>query len=427
MSRAWVIAIAVAAAACSARGPAGLVGPGGGSGPPDGSGAPDDAGVPDGTGTTGGPGDGGSADAGNDPTDLATICGGTAPVTLDDWEDCYLKRTCEWEVGCPTENTFRDAADCIESWDGVQGGKLAADRRARKRAVEQGRASIDVAAFTQCLVRTSATRCDTALHDAACLTRFTGTIADGAGCFTGVDCASPGAVCAPSDCTGACCLGTCQRKFRLGEACQLFDSCEPGLRCTGRMCVSGDAGTPCARGSVNQCDFGTFCDSQTLRCTPTLAPGSACTQLLQCGGDETCVGLSVSSADPGQCQRVSRPGDACDNFCFGNLYCDAASSTCRALPALGQACTELIPCAGANTICDSGRCVVRSDVAVACSGQTCLPGLFCTSELGDSDPVCAERRAVNQACAAPSHCESFLCSGTSGQHGACLPWSDTCP
>src|SRR4051812_3272205 len=102
MSRASVIAIAVAAAACSARGPAGpsLVGPG------DDSGVPDDAGGPDGTGTAGPP-DGGSADAATDPADLAAICGGTAPVTLDDWENCYLKRTCEWEVACPTKNPFR--------------------------------------------------------------------------------------------------------------------------------------------------------------------------------------------------------------------------------------------------------------------------------------------------------------------------------
>jgi hypothetical protein len=422
MSRAWVIAIAVAAAACSARGPAGpsLVGP------TDDAGGPGDAGMPDDAGTQPGPGDGGT-DAATDPSDLAMACGGTAPATLDDWENCYQKRKCEWEVGCVTEDQFASVQDCMASADAVSGGELAAERRARKRAVEQGRASIHVAAFTQCLLRTSATRCDTALFDAACLTRFTGTIADGAGCFTSADCASPDAECAPSDCTGACCLGTCQRKFRLGEACQLFDSCEPGLRCTGLTCVSGDLGTPCAKGSVNQCDFGTFCDRQTLRCTATLAPGSACTSLLQCGGDETCVGLSISSSNPGHCQRISRPGDRCDDFCFGNLYCDTESKICRALPVVGQSCTPLIPCAGANAICDSGRCAVRSDIGVPCGGQTCLPGLFCTSELGDPQPACAARRAVNEPCAAPSHCQSFLCSGTSGRSGACLPWSDTCP
>jgi hypothetical protein len=410
---AWVTAIAVSAMACSARRPVGASL----TGPMDGGGATDDAG---GTGT----GPDGAGDAATDPTDLATICGGTVPVTLDDWENCYQKRKCEWEVGCVTLDAFRDVPDCIASADAVSGGKLAAQRRARKRAVEQGRASINVDAFTQCLIRTSATRCNTALFDPACLTRFTGTIGDGDGCYTDVDCESPDAQCVAT-CSDACCLGTCQHKAREGEACQTFASCEPGLRCTGTKCVTGDVGTPCDRGSVNQCDFGTFCNSQTLRCTPTYSAGASCTDILQCGGDETCIGLSISSSNPGRCLRNSQPGDPCDDTCHGNLYC--ASGICRALPRLGESCSTLIPCAGANTICNSGLCVLRSDVGVSCGRQTCLPGLFCTSEIGDANPVCAARRAVGAPCAAPGHCQSFVCSGNTSVPGVCLAWSDTCP
>ncbi|HEY6179115.1 MAG TPA: hypothetical protein VIX73_31895, partial [Kofleriaceae bacterium] len=171
------LAIAVAAAACGAGPGPMLTGPTGDDGGTDGSGS-------DGSGSDGG------SDGPGDPTDLATACGGTAPVTLDDWENCYQKRKCEWEVGCVSLNEFRDVADCIASGDAVQGGQLAEERRARKRAVEQGRASINVAAFTQCLLRTSAARCDTALYDPACLTRFTGTIADNQGCYTSIDCGS---------------------------------------------------------------------------------------------------------------------------------------------------------------------------------------------------------------------------------------------
>lgn len=414
---AWTIAIVVAASACGASpsGPS-LVAPiDGGTHDPDAGDGGVDPGPPD-----------APIDTPPDPTDLAVICGGTAPVTLDDWEDCYQKRTCEWQVGCVTLDEFRDVPDCIASDDAVEGGQLAAARRDRKRAIEQGRASINVNAFTQCLIRTSATHCNTALFDPACLTRFTGTLADDAGCLADIDCGSPDAVCSTS-CPDACCVGTCQRKFREGEACQLFDSCEPGLRCTGIKCVSGDVGTPCAQGSVNQCDFGTFCDSQTLRCTPTLAPGAACTSLLQCGGDTMCVGLSITVSNPGHCVRISKPGDQCDDFCYGNLYCDKAARTCRDLPQLGQSCSVLIPCTGANTICDNGLCVLRSDVGVSCAGQTCLPGLFCTSELGDPAPACAARGPVGATCAAPAHCESFLCSGNTSQLGTCLPWSDTCP
>lgn len=86
-------------------------------------------------------------------------------MALDDWENCYQKRKCEWEVGCVTEDPFASVQDCMASADAVTGGELAADRRARKRAVEQGRASINVAAFTQCLIRparrTAIPRCTT--------------------------------------------------------------------------------------------------------------------------------------------------------------------------------------------------------------------------------------------------------------------------
>ena len=418
------LAVAVWSGACGSGGGASLVGPPGdddGSGSGSGSGA-DDAGTPpiDAPGPSDGPPP--------DPTDLAVICGGTAPVTLEDWENCYQKRKCEWEVGCPTKNPFRDVADCIASWDGLQGGKLAADRRDRKRAVAQGRAMINIAMFTQCLIRTSATRCNTALFDPACLTRFTGAVADTAGCLADIDCASPDAACTTTG-LEACSVGACTRKFRDGENCQLFASCEPGLRCNGTKCVTGDIGTSCTKGSVNNCDFGTFCDPATLKCKATLATGAACTSLLQCGGDESCVGLSVSSSDPGHCMRVSHPGDHCDQLCYGNLYCDSGSGTCKPLPVLGQTCSLQIPCAGANTICNSGLCSLRSDVGIACGGQTCLPGLFCSTELGDpaSTATCAARGAVDASCRSPNHCQSFLCSGTPSSTGSCLAWSDSCP
>jgi hypothetical protein len=399
--------------------------PSGGSlaGPIDGGPETGDAGATD-------AGDGGMApidarpvDGGMESTNLAQICGGTAPVTLDQWEDCYARRKCEWRVGCVSLTPFRDVQDCVALADSVEGGRLAAERRDRARAVAQGRASINVEAFTHCLIRTSATRCNTALFDPACLTRFTGTIPDGAGCHANIDCASPDAVCA-SDCPDACCVGTCQRKFREGEACLLFASCEPGLRCNATRCVSGDIGTACF--SVNDCDFDAFCDPQTRRCRPRLATGASCTSILQCGGDNTCIGLSIVSSDPGQCLRNAQPGDPCDDLCKGNLYCDG-SGTCRNLPRLGDSCSTLVPCAGASTTCKNGVCTLRSDVGASCGAQTCLPGLFCTSELGDSSPVCAARRADGAPCASPRHCESFLCSGASDQPGVCLPWSNTCP
>lgn len=429
------LALVVAAAACASDPThASLTGPGdggvvvpdagddGGSGPGD-PGNPGDPGDP---GNPGGPGGGGPAPG--DPSDLAQACGGTEPVTLDDWENCYRQRKCEWAVGCQTQSTFRDVADCVAASDTEDGGEIAAQRRERKRAIEQGRATLDVENFTQCLLRTGANRCNTALFDPACLTRFTGTVADGGSCFTSVDCASPDATCSMTECTNACCLGTCHRKFRLGETCDDFASCEPGLRCNTKKCVSGDLGTVCNDGllSALDCDFGAFCDPTTHRCRPTLPEGSACTDILQCGGDDTCVGTSIVSSDPGACVRNSQPGDLCDDTCHGNLVC--SGGTCHALPGLNEACSAQIGCAGVNAICDSGRCVLRRDIGMSCSTkQPCLPGLFCTSELGDAAPKCTPLGGTGATCADPSHCQSFRCSGDATAHGMCLAWSNTCP
>lgn len=347
------------------------------------------------------------------PLDLTELCG-SVPVTLDDWESCYQKRWCKWEVGCLPLNTYRDVQECLVRSDEVEGGRLSAERREHKRAVEQGLAKVNYTAFTQCLVETSETRCNTAPRSVACATRFTGTINDGDSCFSAVDCASPGAECV-SDCTGACCLGSCRPKFKEGEACDYFDSCEPGLRCH-HICLSGDIGTSCA--SNRDCDPNAWCDTGT--CKADFMPGAACTSPLQCGGDTSCIGLSIIDSSPGHCLSISKVGDHCDSFCYGNLYCDA-SGICRELPGLGDSCPEFTPCSGVDTVCSNGECVLRGDAGATCSSsQPCQPGWFCTSELDNPKPTCVPPGDPGQPCADPSHCKSHLCSGT----GMCI---DTCP
>src|SRR5678815_4251816 len=55
--------------------------------------------------------------------DLVQLCG-AQPATPDDWERCYQKRKCEWEVGCVPATAFSscllytsDAADERSSVD----------------------------------------------------------------------------------------------------------------------------------------------------------------------------------------------------------------------------------------------------------------------------------------------------------------------
>jgi hypothetical protein len=420
MSRALCITWLLAAA-CGATEPSGpsLVGP-----MDDAGGVPGDGGT--GTGSDGEIGipDPGP-DGGVESSDLAVICGGHEPVTLDEWETCFQKRKCEWQVGCVALNSYRDVADCIASADAVSGGKLAEQRLERERAIEQGRAQLNVAQFTRCLIQTSATRCNTALYDPACLTRFTGTVADGGNCYTEIDCRSPDALCTTTCSNDACCAGTCTAKLEEGQACTTFRSCEPGLNCN-TTCMVGDIDTPC--GDSADCDPEAWCDLTARRCKPTLPVGAECTDILQCGGDTTCVGLSLKSANPGRCRRNSKPGDPCDNLCHGNLFCAATGKNglgeCRALPKLNESCSALIPCAGPDLLCNGVLCTRRSDIGVSCNNQTCLPGLFCTSALNDPRPACAAPRAAGMACNDPSQCETYLCSG---KPGVCVEWSNTCP
>lgn len=351
--------------------------------------------------------------------DLIQLCG-AVPLSLEDWERCYKNRRCEILVGCVSQSEYRDVQQCLDRSDDVAGGRLEAERHERARAVARGRASINLPAFAQCLADTSEDLCNTVSSSVTCATRFTGTVADGEACFTDIECGSPGAICEAS-CSEACCPGTCRPKFRENEACDLFASCEPGLRCN-RICRSGDIGTPCE--SNSDCDASAWCDAG--RCSADLAPGAACTSLLQCGGQTSCVGLAIVGSDPGQCLRTAKAGDRCDDSCYGNLYCDD-SGICRELPQLGQSCSAFVLCGSVDLMCRDGVCAARDGVGTSCSAtRTCQRRLFCTSELGDPGAVCAAPRAAGQRCTAPRHCDSYLCSGTTGQPGVCLTPSDSC-
>src|SRR5689334_9931016 len=81
--------------------------------------------------------------------DLVQLCG-AAPVTFDDWENCFEKRKCQWEVGCVSLNTYRDVQECLDLGDEVVGGQRSAERRERQRAVAESRARIDVESFSRC-------------------------------------------------------------------------------------------------------------------------------------------------------------------------------------------------------------------------------------------------------------------------------------
>jgi len=366
------------------------------------------------------------------PEDLIGMCG-AVPTTTQEWEACRLKRLCEADVHCSEENLHANVQECIDLSSALSGGEIASDTFEKVRSVAAGRASINVAAFTECLNELSSARCNTAGTAPSCPIRYTGTVPDSEACFDDAECISPGASCTPRDCGASCCMGVCTPRAKLGQPCNEFTClpgricCEPGLVCNLQTCVTGDVGSACDH---SDCDPGNWCDNGI--CKPDLAEGAACDGLLECGGETECVGLA-HGVTYARCGRLTVAGDACDWFCFGNLYCDRSNSqslgVCRPLPTDGEACSVLLPCVGQNERCsDQGMCIPRTGLNLPCTDGTCIPGLFCTDQLGAAGPVCRAPFADNElGCKQDAQCQSHICTGNQTTAGQCLPAQLTCP
>jgi hypothetical protein len=410
------------------------------------------------------PEDGASADAADDggscvedtppaqeDPDLEQLCG-SVPSTLEDWEQCYLKRHCEWQMACFDRVIYHDLAECMTSAEAVS-PSLAFERRERERAVAQGKATINEEAFARCLHELGPSPCIPSAPQFrhACRLRLQGTVEDGGSCFAHVECASPGAGCVREEgCDGACCEGVCESALPEGaEGCRRFPTgdptqdCAPGLQCVSGAprcddgvwcCVAGtDVGAPC--GNDRDCRTGTWCDRECGVCRAPLPEDAECTDLRQCGGQTECVGISFGHSDPGECIRVDEVGADCDLQCRGPLYCgDLLSPTdersCLPLPELGETCPfGVTQCRGVTNTCSGGECVPRTPDGEPCGSGLpgCMPGSFCTSALDAADPECEAAQDEGAPCTQARHCASFLCSGNADAPGECLPWLEACP
>jgi hypothetical protein len=366
----------------------------------------------------------GATEGDGDPSDsrsdlLVELCG-SVPRTLDDWEDCDRRRRCAWILACDFQTQWVDVAECVTSFDDANGRAGWVARRARARAIAAGRAQLNEAAFTECLLDLEPSRCVSAAWSRACAARFSGSIEDGSACSVDEECRSLGARCARVDDDDPCTVGTCVARYREGERCDEFLSCEPGLPCHG-TCRAGTVGSACA--SPRDCGPGTWCDQGLGRCAVDLPLGAACTSTLQCSGGADCIGLSIVNADPGRCQLTAREGDRCDFLCRGALACEGGR--CVPLPRLGAAC-GFPGCAGANATCRDARCVLRGAVGADCIAESCAFGSFCSVELGASNPTCAAPLAPGAICTRDGQCESGYCTGSEVRPGKCADPSATC-
>lgn len=250
--------------------------------------APDDAGNPD-VGA-----DAGSCDPITPPEpdepDLEALCG-SAPTTLEEWEQCYLRRLCEWRMACFDRVVYRDLSECMDTAEAAS-PRLTLERRQRERAVAQGKATIDEEAFAQCLHELGPSPCIPLAPQfrASCRLRLQGAVQDGGACFADVECASPGAGCVQDDdCAGACCEGVCEPALPEGaEDCRRIISgdppqtCQPGLQCVsgtprcddGVWCCVADTGVGAPCRNRLDCRVGTWCDPECGVCRAPLPEGA---------------------------------------------------------------------------------------------------------------------------------------------------------
>jgi hypothetical protein len=262
------------------------------------------------------------------------------------------------------------------------------------------------------------------------------------------DCVSPGtrmggescsfaSQCASLECDspnhGSC--GTCKAPVVSGGACSPDVACAPGLRCgASATCevappdpdVPAGEGEPCGPGP--QCFVELYC-SATKICTKEPTLGASCKD------SHLCPSGSYCATDTFKCTASPPVGSACASdgdetgYCT-NAYCLA--NVCTALPALGAPCMvdpttsqpEEFSCTDGGH-CDTSLatpvCVASGAPGATCVADgDCNAGLrcLCTDLSHCPAPICIQLRYAGESCGAPG----MVCHpGFSCTNGNCQP------
>lgn len=200
----------------------------------------------------------------------------------------------------------------------------------------------------------------------------------------------PGSICVV-DVNGHGCLGTCQHRPQLGEACGKDGLCAAGSTCnqvTNRCSARAHAGDLCGRDGPFDCDPGYWCPSaeeNTGPCRPQTPEGMS-----PCYGDNECVAgtkcIYIKNALPGVCKKPSQPGDSCrgddpDACSPGFLGCD--------------------------TVADStapGRCALPYAYQRPCGAQLPMGALCFTAECDQKSPGACRYIGESVHCVSPAEC-----------------------
>lgn len=270
--------------------------------------------------------------------------------------DGLAKAFCEKIAECTVfvDVAYGDLATCSSRL----GAQLEKDIRLPGNTATQ--AEVD-----QCAQAVKASTCKDVLSNklpAVC--KKAGTLADGATCGAGGQCASQ--ACHRTTDGGNC--GSCGARFAAGATCVENDDCQDGLVCNKqKKCTAPPKdGEDC---SQTDCEYGLACVSG--KCAAALGENAACTRTTDSdpcdllGKGLVCLGGSCTKVG------VAKAGQPCGlvggtkfAVCGSNAHCDladgSAEGVCAAILKEGDACDDA---AGKKCLdpakCVSGKCTMR--------------------------------------------------------------------
>lgn len=187
-----------------------------------------------------------------------------------------------------------------------------------------------------------------------------GTLADGAACAEGSQCAGGG-------CTAEKICGQCFTYRKVGEACVVnsaAEQCEPWLSCgdDGKCRARSKLGEPCDDLIEFRCESPLLCASKT--CVKPAGEGEDCPSLVECdyfGKDLLCDDATK------KCKKAvrARVGEACGVVSGSLVLCETtafcpntggASDTCQLKKKLGESCSEDTDQCLIGLFCREGTC-----------------------------------------------------------------------
>ncbi len=348
-----------------------------------------------------------TSDIGNGGSGGSSGSGGASGIALADVPAKLASTYCDLYAKCfgPVWSLFLPGEDCVtRTQKSIEDGSFSE----LQGEIDAGKVVYHADKAQGCLDALAARSCDQLLQrdTPACDATVEGTVDTGGDCTIDADCKGQ-AYCK----AGATCPGKCAPLASAGTDCQSDEQCQDGLSCDnntkkcvkpaakGQACQGGSepdcappliclgnnnskgqtgtcmdpnavfvskAGQSCDIVNLKWCENGDPCVVQSVgaggtlvaSCGQKVAAGAACKAAVpdQCPSGQYC-NLQPQSVD-GTCTPLPTAGQPCagsgSDQCGPYLRCDPASSTCKPLQRLGEACTDDMFCYSGH--CASGGC-----------------------------------------------------------------------